>query len=259
LTDFGHGYFQGVMKGVILRRCPGASIVDLDHHVPPGDVAQAAYVLESAHAHFPATSVFCCVVDPGVGTGRRRLLVEAPGGQLAVGPDNGVLSALLRAADARVREIANPDWSDPGDPNRTFEGRSRFAPAAASLAAGADPADAGPLVGDARIFSDAATSFDRGRLRGTVIYADAFGNLVTSIRAADLDRLGSRESLEAAAGPEPAIPVRATYGDVPPGSLLAYVGSTGHLELAVRGANAASRLALGVGAPVTVGPRGAPR
>jgi S-adenosylmethionine hydrolase len=255
LTDFGDGYFQGVMKGVILSRAPKCRIVDLDHHVRPGGILEAAYVLAGSVGHFPKSSIFCCVVDPGVGTARRRIVVESPSGTLGVGPDNGVLTALIGEGrtGATVREITNPAWFAKDD-TRTFEGRSRFAPAAAALAAGKKAADAGPIVRDPVRVDLARSRVTRTGIAGEVVYVDPFGNLVTSIGWRDLDGPGPRRGLSASVGRRKPIPVRGTYADVPPGRAVAYVGSTGHLEIGIRGGSAAIELGVDVGAAVTVKP-----
>jgi S-adenosylmethionine hydrolase len=251
LTDFGDGPFQGVMKGVILSRAPGAAIVDLDHHVRPGGVLEAAWVLAGAADCFPDSSVFCCVVDPGVGTSRRRILVACEDGRLGVGPDNGVLSPLLGRRGATVREITNRRWFL-ADDTRTFEGRSRFAPAAAALASGSHPRDAGPVVRDAAIVRIDDSRAVGGGLSGQVICVDPFGNLVTSIVSGRLDALGPRDVLRAVVGRRRPIPLGETYASVAPGSPVAYVGSTGHLEIGIRGGSASLAFGVGAGALVRI-------
>jgi S-adenosylmethionine hydrolase len=253
LTDFGDGCFQGVMKGVILSRAPACRIVDLDHHVRAGAVLEGAYVLASALPFFPAGSVFCCVVDPGVGTARRRILVAAPGSPLAVGPDNGLLTPLIRRAGAVTREITNPSWYA-NDETRTFEGRSRFAPAAAALASGADPASAGTVVRDPVVLELARGRRTKAGVSGEVVWVDSFGNLVTSILASDLDGLAGRGDFGVALGSRRSIPFRHTYADVAAGKPVAYVGSTGYVEVGVRGGSAILELGVDVGASVLVKP-----
>jgi S-adenosylmethionine hydrolase len=250
LTDFGDGPFQGVMKGVILARAPGATIVDLDHHVRVGAVVEGAYVLAAAAPYFPKTSVFCCVVDPGVGTERRRILVDVPGGPLAVGPDNGLLTPLFSATAAVVREIVNHAWFA-SDDTRTFEGRSRFGPAAAELAGGADPRAAGPVIRDPVRLELARCRKTKGGVAGEVVYVDSFGNLVTSVLASDLDGLADR-AVSVSLGSRRAIPLRATYAEVGVGKPLAYVGSTGYVEIGVRGGSALLELGTDVGSEVVV-------
>jgi S-adenosylmethionine hydrolase len=251
LTDFGDGCFQGVMKGVILSRAPGATIVDLDHHVRAGAVLEGAYVLATAARYFPVTSVFCCVVDPGVGTSRRRILVEVPGGQLAVGPDNGLLTPFLDAKGAVAREITNQAWFADDD-TRTFEGRSRFGPVAAELAAGAAPRMAGPVIRDPVRLELARCRPTKAGVAGEVVYVDSFGNLVTSVMAADLDGLAGRPDVLVSVGARRGIPLKGTYSEVGIGKPVAYVGSTGYVEVGVRGGSALLELGLDVGAPVVV-------
>lgn len=251
LTDFGDGCFQGVMKGVILSRAPGAAIVDLDHHVRAGAVLEGAYVLASALRYFPARSVFCCVVDPGVGTSRRRLLVSVPDGPLAVGPDNGLLTPFVTRRGAIVRELSNPAWFA-NDDTRTFEGRSRFAPAAAALAAGADPSAGGPPLRDPVVLELARCRRTKAGVSGEVVYVDSFGNLVTSVLASDLDGLADRPGVTVTLGRQPAIPFRGTYSDVAVGRPVSYVGSTGYVEIGVRGGSAILELGADVGATVVV-------
>lgn len=251
LTDFGDGCFQGVMKGVILSRAPGALIVDLDHHVRAGAVLEGAYVLATAAPYFPAGSVFCCVVDPGVGTSRRRILVETPGGQVAVGPDNGLLTPFVAKKGAEVREITNQSWFADDD-TRTFEGRSRFGPAAAALAAGAKPSEAGPVIRDPVRLELARCQRTRTGIAGEVVYVDSFGNLVTSVTASDLDGLAGKPDVLVSVGPRRAIPLRGTYSEVGIGKPVAYVGSTGYVEVGVRGGSALLELGIDVGAPVVV-------
>jgi S-adenosylmethionine hydrolase len=256
LTDFGDGAFQGVMKGVILARAPGTTIVDLDHHVRAGAVLEGAYVLAAALPYFPKTSVYCCVVDPGVGTERRRLAVEIPDGPLAVGPDNGLLTPLLEREDAVVRELSNHAWFAPDD-TRTFEGRSRFAPAAAELAAGAPPKRAGAIVRDPVRLGLARCKKSRAGIAGEVVYVDSFGNLVTSVLASDLDGLPARADILVSVGEKRGIPLRGTYSEVAVGKPLAYVGSTGYVEIGIRGGSALLELGIDVGAGVLVKPAAA--
>lgn len=252
LTDFGDDYYVGVMKGVLAARAPRARVIDLSHRIAPGRVAEAAFVLASAVPYFPQRTVFCCVVDPGVGGPRRRLVVRNAQGATFVAPDNGLLSPILDAdAGVAVRALENPAWTC-GEASSTFQGRSHFAPAAAALAAGAKFESAGPVVTDAVVLPEPRRVVSPGRVVGEVVYVDAFGNLVTSIDRRDLDRIGPLPALEIAIGGRRIAGVVRTYVEGPLRGPLAYVGSTGHLEIAVRDGNAARELGLGVGAEVDV-------
>lgn len=253
LTDFGDDYYVGVMKGVLATRAPRARVIDLSHRIAPGRVAEAAYVLASAVPYFPPRTVFCCVVDPGVGGPRRRLAVRTADGTTFVAPDNGLLTPILDDDGARVavRALDNRAWAC-GEPSSTFQGRSHFAPAAAALVAGAKFEAAGPVVTDPVMLPEPRCVASAGRIEGEVVYVDAFGNLVTSIDRGALERVGPDALLAVAIGGRRIAGVVRTYGDGPPQGPMAYVGSTGHLEIAVRDGNAARELGLGVGADVDV-------
>ncbi len=252
LTDFGDGYFQGVMKGVILARAPGATIVDLDHHITPGGILQAGYVLRSAITYFPPESIFVCVVDPGVGSARRRLLVEHPDGPFVIAPDNGLVTGLLRSwPRCVVRELANPAWFLP-EVSATFEGRSRFAPAAAALALGARSADAGVVLTDPVQLDGAECRVSKSAIEGRVVYIDPFGNLVTTIDDASLSAFAAPTAVTVDTGRSFIVGLSRSYSDAEPGALLAYVGSTGHLEIGVRDGHAAERLEASIGTAIIV-------
>lgn len=243
LTDFGtRDSFVAEMKGAMLRRAPGLAFVDVSHEVPPGDISAAAYLLRRCWRHFPDGTVHLVVVDPGVGSARRPVAFTL-GGHRFVGPDNGCLSLVLPADDPPAVELPASAEAAP-----TFHGRDVFAPAAAALAAG-EPLDLlGPRVtAPLARFGIPAPRRDGGVLLGEVIHVDRFGNLVTSVTARDLVP-GARILVDGA----PAGPLRRTYADVPPGEPVAYVGSAGELEIAVRDGSAALRFGAARGTPVTV-------
>ena len=234
-TDFGDrdGYV-GAMKGVILSCAPGLTLVDITHAVPRHDIAAAANALADAAPWFPPGTVHVAVVDPGVG-GARAAVIVAAHRQLFVGPDNGVFDLVAPRPDA-VHAIAEADFRRPAV-SATFHGRDVFAVTAAQLALGARPAAAGP-----------ATTL-RGRLElaagNRVVHVDRFGNLVTDIAgvpAGAIVRIAGR----AIAG------VSGTYASVAVGELVAYVGSRGTLEIAVREGSAAELLGASRGTPVEI-------
>jgi hypothetical protein len=240
LTDFGDGSgYPAQMKGVLLAAAPDARIVDLSHGVPPFDVLAGALLLESCVPWFPSDAVHLAVVDPGVGTSRRALCVVDAQGRRLVGPDNGLFTPFL-GPGARVHALeAGGVLPDPA--SATFHGRDLFAPAAAWLASGGDPAELGAAVGNPVLLRWPEAAVSEGGVDGEVLAADRFGNLVTSIRERDI----------AAAGPGPVRgvfvagrPVRwvRTFGEGAPGELLAMLGSGGRLEVAVREGSAAAGL-----------------
>lgn len=261
-TDFGEAdAYVASMKGVALRLCPKARLVDVTHAVEPGDILGAALVVEEARRWFPPGTVHVVVVDPGVGTDRRALAARV-GGQSFVGPDNGVLWPVLAAdSKARVREIRSPRFRLERV-SATFHGRDVFTPAAAALASGRRIEEAGPAVDDPVRLDDWFPERRGGRITGRVLRVDRFGNLVSSIRAEDLEieftgvpfatldvRVGGRRVDETAE----------TYGRARPGAPFALLGSGGRLEIAVRDGSAAADLDARRGSEVTVERRGGRR
>jgi len=244
LTDFGTAdNYVGVMKAVILGRCPGAQLVDISHRVPAQDVAAGAFLLDKSWQYFAAGSVHLAVVDPGVGT-QRRGLVAAAGGHLFVAPDNGLLSPVLQACPtAACYSIENTDLMLQ-QRARTFHGRDVFSPVAAALARGVAVDTVGPPIDDPVLLPATSCERSNGRIDGTVVYIDRYGNLVTNIPEAELEAAGSTGELRAAlpAAGVDAVPVVDHYQAVEPGGLLAVVGGFGNLEISVRDASARERL-----------------
>ena len=257
-TDFGLAdEFVGIMKGVILGLEPAARVVDLSHQIVSHDVRQAAFLLGSAYRFFPAGTVHLAVVDPGVGSLRRIVLIEA-GGQLFLAPDNGLLSLVMLEADSvRAWQVENRELFL-AEVSATFHGRDILAPVEAHLARGVGPGKVGgPLApGDLVRLADLLPEVDRGlgRIVGRVEQVDRFGNLVTNIPG----RL-----LVEVYGPELKWPtiscgglevrgLSTTFSGVAAGEVAAVVGSRGYLELAVN-LGRADLLAGGrVGVPVSV-------
>jgi len=239
-TDFGvRDPYVAAMKGVLRRRCPGAIIDDLTHDIAPQDVLEAALFIEDAAPWFPDGTIHLVVVDPGVGT-TRRPIAAGSGGHLFVCPDNGALTLWLGRHKLDWAYEIISDASATEMVSSTFHGRDIFAPAAAALANGGDPATLGKPVTDlVRIQIPAPDCYDKGRISGVIIHIDHFGNCITNIR---------REHNAVAAGAvyigDCAFPLAKTYGDVPPGEPLALYGSGGRLEIAVNQGHAARQFGL---------------
>ena len=257
-TDYGlSDGFVAACHGVIARIAPAVRVIDVTHLVPPADVARGAAVLAQAVPHLPR-AVHVAVVDPGVGTERRGVVVEEADG-LLVGPDNGLLPA---AADAlggvrRVVVLDNPDWYAP-TVSPTFHGRDVFAPVAARLALGADPATAGSTVDSATLvrLPDPVLVVGDGWLEAEVATVDGFGNVQLAAPGSALDGL---------AGPLTVGGVRAvratTFGHAPAGDLVVYVDSADRVAVAVNGGRAAAALGVTPGdvLRITTARRGARR
>lgn len=253
LTDFGtRDPFVGIMKGVILRRCPDASLVDLCHEIPAQDVLGASFLLHTAVRVFPAGTIHLAVVDPGVGGPRRPILAEIDG-QAFVAPDNGLLSHVFAAAGRRrVRHlVAQEYWQHPV--STSFHGRDIFASVAGHLAAGVAPASFGPEIGDpveldiARPRADAA-----GRIHGAVVWVDRFGNCITNIPQTEVVSLVGGGRIQVHAADRLLGTLVGCFGDVRPGETGALVGSAGYVELFCRLGNLARQRALAPGDPVVV-------
>ncbi len=250
LSDFGSGSpYPAEMKATLVSLCE-AVLIDITHDVPHHDVRTGAYLLSAVARSTPAGTVHLAVVDPGVGTARRPLIVVG-GGQCFVGPDNGLLlPAAKRVGRPRVYEITAPDILQ-GAVSSTFHGRDIFAPAAARLVRGTPP-DALGRPADRFIDLDLGAGRREGAaLAGEVIYVDAFGNLITNIPAAEWMPDGRPVGVTIGRRRLRAVAAR-TYGEVPSGSAAVVPNSDGLLEVAVREGSAASRLSAVRGSRVTI-------
>jgi len=251
-TDFGvRDSYVAEMKAVILRMTRAVHLVDVTHEVEPQQVAEAAFAVEGATRFFPAGTIHLAVVDPGVGTERRGLVVVSAG-QLFVGPDNGLFTPILARGDWDAYELAAPEYRLPSV-SRTFHGRDVFAPAAAHLALGVEPARFGPAVADPVRLPWPEARVVAGGVAGTVIHVDRFGNLVTSIEAGQVRALATESAIHGTVriGAR-ALPLVGTYADLPRGAAGALVGSRNRLEVVVRDGNAASALRARRGTPVVL-------
>jgi S-adenosylmethionine hydrolase len=258
LTDFGmRDHYAGTMKGVALGICPDATLVDITNDIAPHDVLGGALELAAAYRYFPSGTVFLVVVDPGVGSARRGLAAEA-GDFKFVAPDNGVLTAVFdEHPPKKVVELSERRYARP-TVSRTFEGRDRFAPAAAWLAKGTDLSALGRAAGTTvRLdIPVPVVESDRGTMTvtGQVIRIDHFGNLVTNIDRRVFDKVAGG-ALEIQIGGHPVTRVVSTYADAAAGEVCALFGSTDHLEVSTNGGSAADALAVGRGVAVTIARR----
>jgi S-adenosylmethionine hydrolase len=239
-TDFGTAdHFVAAMKGVILGLAPRARIVDITHEIAPYDVNEAGFVLAQAWHWFPQGTTHVVVVDPGVGSERRPILLEA-GGHYFVGPDNGVFSMIYAAGKHKVRVISNRKFMR-AEVSRTFHGRDIFAPAAAYLARKTPVASFGKLITD-YVHNPQAPA-------GTVLKVDRFGNLITNFHIDKFSGIQTRP-FELRIGRQIIRRLALTYSDTEIGEVFVIVGSSGYLEIAANQENAAQKLGCGQGTPV---------
>jgi len=248
-TDFGtRDWFVGTTKGVILGIAPRAAIVDITHEIPAGDIRAGAFALAAACRFFPKGTVHVAVVDPGVGGARKAIAVQTAN-YFFVGPDNGVLSpALAQEKIKSVRRLENTDYFlQPV--SHTFHGRDIFAPVAAHLCRGTSVRKLGPAQKDFILLSWPQPHLQPNGIKGEVVFIDRFGNAITNIENIGLNPLGR---LEVFLGHKRLCSVRTFYQSVRVGQAVAVPGSSGFLEIAVNGGNAARRLGLKIGDRVSI-------
>lgn len=252
-TDYGtNDHLVGTLKGVILRIAPDATIVDITHNVAPFDLLDGALAIGSAYSYFPARTIHVVVVDPGVGTERRPLLVTGES-QHFVAPDNGVLSLVFEREQNVLVRHANVEHYYLQPVSKTFHGRDVFAPVAAWLAKGSQASAMGDEITDYKKFAMPKPKPGEGGLKGVVLRVDSFGNLITNFRAEDL----SNAELEGGAiqmqlGNQTVSKLVDTFAKGAQGEAFAYIGSSGFVEVGINRGNASRSLGIGRGAQVTV-------
>lgn len=258
-TDFGLAdSYVGTMKGVMLRIAPSARMVDITHDISPQNTHQAAYLVQTFYPYFPDGTVHLVIVDPGVGSDRRAIVLCTPTA-IFVAPDNGVLTYVWRDAlerwsadEVSVIELTNPSFWLPQVSN-TFHGRDIFAPIAAHLSAGAPLEELGPrLAGIVEADLEQPAPGRNGELVGRIIHLDHFGNCITNITPQHLEQAGFDKRLTVKIIDQRIAGISYTFADVAVGELIALIGSNNRLELAVRNGSAAQTLGVGIGDIVRV-------
>ena len=266
-TDFGtRDPYVAEMKAVVLRINPKAAFVDVSHHIAPQNVLEGAFVLGSAYRYFPPDAIHVAVVDPGVGTSRRAILLVTPDGRF-VGPDNGLLTYAVRNSVGYESAIRGKDFAEPvsvplpegcaayelSNPDirlsplsDTFHGRDLFAPAAARLSLGLPPEEVGPLLDSVTCLCIPHPQARESAIAGCIVHVDGYGNLITTI---DGSLLRGR-SVDVVVKGRRIRGISRSYQEGP--ELLAIVGSRDSLEIAVRNGSAARELGAGVGDEVVV-------
>jgi S-adenosylmethionine hydrolase len=248
LTDFGTAdYFVGAMKGAILSVNPLAIIADITHEVPPQDIQSAAFSLLAAYNTFPAGTIHVAVVDPGVGSARRPIIVSA-GEHFFVGPDNGLFTYIYdRESSCEIFHVtAEKYFRQPA--STTFHGRDIFAPVAAALSTGVEVEAFGSVITDEVRLDSLVAEVKNGRVEGRIIHIDRFGNCITNITP-DVFEFGNGASLVIKG--ETIRKIREFYADSDPNELFAIWGSAGFLEISMNGSSAADKLRIKTGDRIT--------
>ena len=270
LSDFGEDDpFVGIMKGVIAGIAPQAQVVDITHKIPPGDTHRAAVMIWQSAPYFPSGTVFLSVVDPGVGTLRRGVIVQTDD-HVFVGPDNGLFTFILKD-EGYAWELADPKYQLP-QPGATFHGRDIFAPAAAHAAIGIQGSQFGYRIPSPVQLGLPRLQLSTGQIQGEVLYSDRFGNLLTSLgKLVTADRITYHLDpwLDLGASDYGELPIESnqaylsipdgsrlswvdTFADIPGGNCAMLVGSSGLIEIAANRKRAADLLKLDRGDHITL-------
>jgi S-adenosylmethionine hydrolase len=262
LTDFGlRDDFVGTCHGVIKRIAPEAEIIDITHGIEPQEVLQGALVLANTVPYMPV-GVHLAVVDPGVGSRRRCVVLTGADGRRYVGPDNGLLvpAAERLGGIASVHELTNPAYRLESV-SLTFHGRDVFSPAAAHLATGVDPAELGPELDPATLVRIPLPEPEVGtrRVRATILYVDRFGNVQLNLGLEHLEQIGIHPGTQV----ELQLPLdryfavaATTFADARPGDIILYEDAYGNVSIAIRDGDAADMFSAEAGQDVLIGPRG---
>ncbi|MCE9529100.1 MAG: SAM-dependent chlorinase/fluorinase [Planctomycetales bacterium] len=256
-TDFGiSSPYVAQMKGVLLSFCPEIHLLDITHGIHPQNVAEGAIVLADVTPFFPADTLHIAVVDPGVGTARRLLYVEA-GEQKYLLPDNGLLTLVAgRSPPSLIISLENRNyWRN--SVSSTFHGRDILAPVAAQLCRGVSPRALGPQVADFIHLPLPEAAVGPGRIAGHITYIDSLGNLITNITQEQLAQIGLLAESEVSLLGKTIVGIGNAYADAPPGSLTALCDSQGRLEIAMVNGSAAREMTALAGTAVEVTGRGA--
>jgi len=240
-TDFGlSDHYVGVMKGVILSINPKARVIDISHQVRPGYIFQAARLVKESYLFFPMGTVHLAVVDPGVGTNRRSIVVKVKD-HYFVGPDNGLFWPVIECSNVTtVIHLTEKKYFMP-DVGYTFHGRDIFAPVASYLSTGVDPREMGPIITDPVPLDFQMPHEKEGILTGEVISVDHFGNMVTNIHEDDLARFLKDSQPLIKAGDLVVEGLCKTYAEASKGEPLALIGSSRYLEISVNLGRACDR------------------
>ena len=250
-TDYGtNDHLVGVLKGVILKINPDAQIVDITHGVTPFDLLDGAMAIANSYSYFPPRTIHVVIVDPGVGTDRRPILVSGQN-QYFIAPDNGVLSGVYEKELQFIVRHLTAEHYFLHPVSKTFHGRDVFAAVAGWLSKNWQPGSMGEEISDFKRFALPRPKESDGLLKGVVLKVDGFGNLITNFRAEDLPSTAiEKGEIKLQVGSQAISKLVPTFANGTPGEVFAFVGSSGLLEIGVNKGSAAKTLGLGRGTPV---------
>ena len=241
LTDFGlQDPFVGIMKGVILNIIPNAHIIDISHNIRSHNILEGAFVLFQSYSYFPKGTTHIAVVDPGVGSNRKKLIIKTSDYMFVV-PDNGIASLITDIKEAEIFEITNR-WYFLNDVSDTFHGRDIFAPVGAYLAKGVKPEKISTRIKEIETLSLPNLEIKGNRGIGTVIYIDKFGNIITNIKKGCFNDIKSIDIKS-----KKITKVSKSYNSVEQGRILAIYGSSNLLEISMNKENAAEKMNIKIG------------
>lgn len=250
-TDFGlQDHYVSVMKAVMLGIAPDVRLVDVSHQIPPQDIMAGAWVVRNASLSFPKGTIHLVVVDPGVGTARNPVAIRIKD-QIYVGPDNGIFSLIADEFEYTARRLTEKKfWVD--NPSNTFHGRDIFSPVAAHLANGVPFEELGEPVDELVTYRWAVPISDKDGIQGWVIHIDRFGNLISNIPADLIHKSIGNSRFRIYVGNTILDEVVTTFADVTDGEPVAYIGSSGTLEIAINKGNAREMLGVQKGAQISI-------
>lgn len=246
-TDFGHkDHYAGSLRGALIRQLPSLTVAEITHLVTPFDIGEAAYILGRAFREFPAGTIHLVAVGSGGGTRFGHVALQL-NDHYFIGCDNGLFSLISEDQPTQVVQIASRE----NEPS-TFLARDLYLPAALKLANGTPLAELGPALSGVAQRQRHLSPPENDTLKGTVLYVDSFGNLITSITRVDFERVGKRRSFSIQLIGDEITELHRTYGDVPEGEKVAFFNSAGHLEIAMNSGNAAGLLMMRVNSVVRI-------
>jgi S-adenosylmethionine hydrolase len=250
-TDFGlQDYYVSAMKGVILQETPDARLIDISHEIPSQDIMAGSWVLKNSAMLFPSGSVHLVVVDPGVGTSRKPVALKIKD-QYFVGPDNGIFSLLTQDEEFEAVQLTNQSyWRS--NPSTTFHGRDIFAPVAAHLCNGVELTKLGDTIESLQTYRWAVPIADKDGIQGWVIHIDKFGNLITNVSGNLIKDVIQSNDVKLYVGNTILNEIKSTFGTVPEGEPVAYIGSSGMLEIAINKGDAKQMLGVQKGAQISL-------